>query len=72
MRLTKEPVTRGNFLRNLQCNADDNETLQVAGGCQTFATLFAARNATHSLSAISQRELTQNLSFDCLSRPLAP
>ena len=45
------PVTRGNFLCNLECNADDNATLQAAGRCQTFATLFATRNATNSLSA---------------------
>ena len=47
---TKGPVTRGNFRRNLQRNADDNKTLQVADRCQMFATLFATRNATNSLS----------------------
>ena len=28
-----------------QCTVDDNTTLQVDGRCQTFATLFAVRNA---------------------------
>ena len=69
---SKGPVTRGNFLCSLQCNADHNETLQVAGKSHTSATLFATRNATHSLPAISQCELTQKLSFDWLFRPLAP
>ena len=29
--IIQDPVTRGNFLHNLQCNADNNETLQVVG-----------------------------------------
>ena len=44
--VTKGPVTRGSFLRNLQCNADGNETLQVAGKHITRCNWF--RNVAKS------------------------
>lgn len=47
-KLTKGAVTQRNFSTNLQCNAKDDETLQVAGEMSDEATLFATGKATHS------------------------